>query len=480
LLLALGGLGAAVRSTMKVYALAWVAVAAVCAGACSSVWGFDDLVVGDGGAGDEARMEAAGSSSGSSGGSSGSSGSGGGSSGSGSGSGGSSGGDSGDASVVTVYHDMTNPSFWSVFDTTGLSANARGFFGGAFDGRYVYFVPSNDTLAARYDTKAVFTSAGSWQTFDTASINAASVGYRGGAFDGRYVYLVPFYNSTASMGAGVVARFDSQATFTAAASWATFDTTTVVATAEGYDGAVFDGRYLYFVPHLTGTVARYDTKAAFAASSSWATFDLLTINANSAGFLGAAYDGRYVYLVPNGDGEPLAVCDTQGDFTGSAWNLFDVQLVNQNAGSFLGGAFDGSHVYLAPFPTGTNPGTLALRYDVTAGLKASSFSTFDTSGLGQSTKGYAGAAFDGRYIYMAPSASSLVARYDDTASFGVASSWGTFDLSKVSAVATAYYGAVFDGQFVYFVPASNGTVARFDAKTPPSMPKLPGWNGSFL
>jgi len=387
----------------------------------------------------------------------------------------------GEASVATVYHDMTDPSFWSVFDTTGLSSNARGFFGGAFDGRYVYFVPSNYTLAARYDTQAVFTSAGSWQTFDTASINATSVGYRGGAFDGRYVYLVPFYNSTASIGTGVVARFDSQATFTAAASWATFDTSTLDAKAEGYDGAVFDGRYLYFVPHLTGTVARYDTVAAFAASTSWATFDLLTINANSSGFLGAVYDGRYVYLVPNGAGAPLAVLDTQGDFTGSAWQLFDVQNVIPSATSFLGGAFDGQHVYLAPFPPGSTPGnTIALSYDAPAGLNASSFSTFDTSGLGQSTKGYAGAAFDGRYIYLAPSASSSVARYDDTAPFGVPSSWGSFDLSTVSAVATAYYGAVFDGRFAYFVPASNGTVARFDAKTPASLPHLPAWSGSFL
>jgi hypothetical protein len=221
--------------------------------------------------------------------------------------------------------------------------------------------------------------------------------------------------------------------------------------------------------------------ASFAASTSWATFDLLAINANSSGFLGGVYDGRYVYLVPNGAGAPLAVLDTQGDFTGSAWQLFDVQNVIPSATSFLGGAFDGQHVYLAPFPTGGTPSsTIALRYDAPAGLNTSSFSTFDTSGLGQSTEGYAGAAFDGRYIYMAPSASSLVARYDDTAPFGLASSWSSFDMSTGGATATAYYGAVFDGRFVYFVPGSNGTVARFDAKTPASLPQLPAWNGSFL
>jgi hypothetical protein len=69
-----GGLGAAVKSTMKVYALAWVAVAAACAGACSSVWGFDDLVAGDAGSDGSASEGGSGSGSGSSSGSGGSSG----------------------------------------------------------------------------------------------------------------------------------------------------------------------------------------------------------------------------------------------------------------------------------------------------------------------------------------------------------------------------------------------------------------------
>jgi len=36
---------------------------------------------------------------------------------------------------------------------------------------------------------------------------------------------------------------------------------------------------------------------------------------------------------------------------------------------------------------------------------------------------------------------------------------------------------------MYFVPSATGTVAtvaRFDAKTPRSLPQLPGWSGSFL
>jgi len=47
----------------------------------------------------------------------------------------------------------------------------------------------------------------------------------------------------------------------------------------------------------------------------------------------------------------------------------------------------------------------------------------------------------------------------------------------------AFTGAVFDGQYLYLVP-NTGTMgaafARFEAKTPPSLPDLPGYHGSFL
>jgi hypothetical protein len=389
-----------------------------------------------------------------------------------------------DASAPTVYNDVTDPSFWSVFDTSSLSANAEGFFGGTFDGRYVYFVPSSYTLAVRYDTQGAFASAASWQTFDTAGINASNVGYRGGAFDGRYVYLVPFYNSTASAGTGVVARFDTQGTFANAPSWATFDTSTVASKAEGFDGTVFDGRYLYFVPHLTGTAARFDTQAPFATASSWATFDATTLSPNAQGFLGGVFDGRYVYLVPNGASEPLTRYDTQGDFTsGAAWTTFDTTTANASAQSFLGGGFDGRYVYLAPFPAGSaTTSTVALQYNPAEGLGASSFASFNVNPLGAGS--FAGAGFDGQYVYFAPNTSSVIVRYDDTApGFDAGASWGAFDLSAVSTTASSYYGCVFDGRYMYFVPSAKGTVAtvaRFDAKTPRSLPQLPGWSGSFL
>ncbi len=69
-------------------------------------------------------------------------------------------------------------------------------------------------------------------------------------------------------------------------------------------------------------------------------------------------------------------------------------------------------------------------------------------------------------------------RYDTSASFAASASWSMFDVQSL-AIGGGVSGAAFDGRYVYLVP-SNGLAVRFDARTPPSMPKLPGWSGSFF
>ena len=61
----------------------------------------------------------------------------------------------------------------------------------------------------------------------------------------------------------------------------------------GFEGAVFDGRYVYFVPHVReggnhGEVLRYDTTDNFQSGNAWSTFDP---GANGVGVEPDAYDG---------------------------------------------------------------------------------------------------------------------------------------------------------------------------------------------
>lgn len=384
-----------------------------------------------------------------------------------------------------TYGDVTSAARWSTFDIFQVDVKS-GFTGGTFDGRYVYFVPnfngSSSGVVARYDTQAALEATTAWATFDTTTVNASAKGFVGGAFDGRYVYLVPSDNGAED---GTVMRYDTTATFSSAAAWTAFDTATVNANAKGFRGATFDGRYLYFLPFTSGIVTRYDTSAAFTSLPAWSTFDTGTVHANAVSFSGGVYDGRYLYLAPYAvDGRVARYDTTLGFASAASWLTFDTSTVNALAKGFQGGAYDGRYVYFVPYGgAGTFSGVVA-RYDATASFgAAASWTTFDTGTLDPKARGFFGGAFDGRYIYLVPyfngTAHGTLARYDTQAAFGVAGSWTTFDTTTLNASALGFAGAVFDGRYLHLVTTGH-IAARFDARTPPSMPALPGWRGSFL
>lgn len=134
---------------------------------------------------------------------------------------------------------------------------ARQFGGGVFDGRYVYFAPldgggmpgdGTGALTIRYDTQAPFDQATSWTAFDLGMVGANAHGYVGGTFDGRYVYFVPNKTSLAI-------RYDTTKPFGSATSWETHDAGT-----SGFWGAVFDGAYVYFVPNANGIAVRFHAR----------------------------------------------------------------------------------------------------------------------------------------------------------------------------------------------------------------------------
>jgi hypothetical protein len=161
-----------------------------------------------------------------------------------------------------VFSRLTDRTKWTTFDTTTISPNARGFQGGAFDGRFVYFVPyyRNDTtpggMIVRHDATRAFTDQTSWEAFDIATIDARAKGYTGAAFDGRFLYLAPTNNGAFH---GVAARYDTALPLGDGAAWTIFDLSAVSAAAKGFLGAIYDGGYVYFVPHRnpTGFMGRW-------------------------------------------------------------------------------------------------------------------------------------------------------------------------------------------------------------------------------
>jgi hypothetical protein len=401
-----------------------------------------------------------------------------------------------DAAVSAVcQHELDNPACWSTFDTNGLTSSSPNFFGALFDGRYVTFVNGASAPSLRYDTTGAFGESASWRGFSPISFGSAAWGFSGAASDGRYLYLVPtnaMYGHDA-----IVVRYDSQTLYS---SGEAFNLTMASGTADpgvpGFIGAAFDGRYLYFAPAEeragpSGRVLRFDTQATFAAAASWSSFDMTTVAVNAKGFKGAVFDGRYVYFVPwasahdhvSGTTTPSGLVirfDSTASFSDAgSWSSFDATTLSPPAAGFAGATFDGRYIYLPPNALN---GIVAVCYDTQADFtSAASWASFDakvldTSGFSSDWR-FSGASFDGRYVYFIPENDDVLVRYDVQASFTTAGAWSTFSMDSVGAYDDGFAGAAFDGRYLYIVSTGYGPMLRFDARTPPALP--PGHDASF-
>jgi hypothetical protein len=205
---------------------------------------------------------------------------------------------------VLVY-DPNGPGFftdssWTVQDISTFNPLARGFANCIFDGHYIYFGNYVNGYVARYDPAQMISAPGAWVFFQTTQIAPTLYGFIGIVFTGRYVVLVPWYNPSVAYSSTALA-YDTQGKFGELMSWTPFDLTAAMGDASaavpaGYIGGQFDGRYVYFSPHLNGLVVRWDSTLPFNAASSWETFDVSMLHMGASGFFGTAFDGEYVYF----------------------------------------------------------------------------------------------------------------------------------------------------------------------------------------
>ncbi len=283
--------------------------------------------------------------------------------------------------------DFDAASSWDAYDAEGTDGvtNMLGYDGAVYDGsRYVYFVPFGydpygHGKALRLDTQGTFSSASSWDAYDAGSTGSLTTqGYYGGAFDGRYIYYAPFHDGTEFHARAL--RYDTQGGFDTAGSWESYDAgSTDSLSTVGYKGAVYDGsRYIYYVPFRDadgrhGRVLRYDTTGDFDAAGSWEAYDAgYTDGLDTSGFVGAEYKDPYIYFVPySGEnnvyhGRVLRY-DTGGDFDSAAsWSGYDIGSTDGlDTKGYKYSASDGRYLYFSPYQSqlGLNFSGSVIRYD---------------------------------------------------------------------------------------------------------------------
>lgn len=358
-------------------------------------------------------------------------------------------------------------------NTSGL--DSKGYLGAVFDGRYVYYVPqANKTtqadgqhrhgIALRYDTHAGFKDESSWEAYDASNTSGlATRGYYGAVFDGRYVYYVPRFDGATVHSRAL--RFDTRGNFTDKTSWRAYD----VGLPVSHQSAGFDGRYIYMAPGSGAderghrTILRYDVHGEFDHGASWTTYDCAnTSGLKTENFDGVIFDGRYIYFVPLSHGDVLRY-DTQRDFhDAKSWTAFDATPLKMQ--SCVGAVFDGTYVYFVPYSH-----TVVVRYDTRNDfVDLSSWTSYDAAGTdGLDTKGYDGAFFDGKYVYFVPFYRGggygkelfhgIVLRYDATKKFADRKSWRAFDAGHTDGLdSVGFNGGAFDGRFLYFAPWNRG------------------------
>ncbi|MCZ6680637.1 MAG: DUF2341 domain-containing protein [Candidatus Poribacteria bacterium] len=375
-------------------------------------------------------------------------------------------------------------------ETDGL--NTTGYFGALFDGRYVYFSPElhpdgGHGVVLRYDTQGDFDNPASYEGYDAGNTAGMETrGYYGGVFDGRYVYFVPRhyegYNHSRLL------RYDTHRGFRDPTSWDAFD----FGERQTHQSAAYDGRYIYFCPGyregresgLSGRVIRYDTRADFHAQASYGRFDAESVDGLEVGcFDGGAFDGRYVYFVPLANSVVLRY-DAQMDFDDEAsWQAFDANPLGM--GMCVGAVFDGRFLYFVPYDNST-----VVRYDTEADFYApdgwSAYDADSTGGL--DTRGYDGGFFDGRYVYFVPFVNDKVfhanwLRYDTQQPFDALDAWEAREVPFVDGVNTVgYNGGAFDGRFFYAAPwrgTWGETMAEWDIHGRISRYDTLGSDGTF-
>jgi hypothetical protein len=327
-----------------------------------------------------------------------------------------------------THGDFLDSNSWEGYDAGATAElNTKGYYGAVFDGRYVIYPPRRDpenfhSRVLRFDTQGGFRDPDSWDAYEASGTNSS----QSAAFDGRYIYFCPGQKSIPKqssdeetddssptvtgmssdqllVSSGDVMRYDTQTEFADPAAWQIHDVSqTGGLNTRDYDGAVFDGRYIYFAPLSYGAPLRYDTECGFQDRSAWEAYDALSLGMKRC--VGAVFDGQYIYYVPYGATEYAIRYDTRESFADDgSWGACHLpEISDLNVLGFDGAFFDGRHIYYIPYwDEGVNFHGVTLRYDIGLPFSDPESWTATDSGVtdGMKTVGFNGGATDGRYLY---------------------------------------------------------------------------------
>jgi len=231
----------------------------------------------------------------------------------------------------------------------------------------------------------------------------------------------------------------------------------------GYSGAIFEGKYIYFVPYNNGAyhgkVLRLDTERPFKFANSWEVCDVGSLAGGTAkGYWGAVVVDNFIYFSPYkatvAHGQILRYDVTQPFKSAGAWTVFNAANVSTNCKGFGVPCTDGRFIY---FPNAMY--NLTLRYDTALPFTdTASYVTFDILDLSDDENAQHNACcMQGHYIAFAPSRYTILV-YDLEKPFSDPGSWAERDVFYAEGLTEwGFIGTYSDPNYVYFAPYSRGS-----------------------
>lgn len=318
--------------------------------------------------------------------------------------------------VSTVSISIYNPQ---LFGPLGINYG-NNWGAGGFDGRYVYYYPGalNGTTFAshfiRYDTTLPYNVSTSYSYYNLLSVNANCYNFDGACFDGRYIYMTTYFSFFLVYNSLLV-RYDTWAPFNQTASYAVMDTTLINTLITGLISPLFTGDYVYFTSNFSNILVRYSINLPFTSTTSYQIFRVSSVASGMSNGVSLCYDGRNIYISGFGNQTSnfIVYYDTTKSFSSvSSYTAFSLLLISGlTASQFWGMCFDGRFIYLSPL---TNYFQFfsgqVVRYDTTLPFTSTgSWAFIELQGFnGYNNTGWRGIFFDGRYVYVIPSDNGLV------------------------------------------------------------------------
>jgi len=243
---------------------------------------------------------------------------------------------------------------------------------------------------------------------------------------------------------------------------------------EAFRGTCYDGRFVYFCPYGSRYFVRYDTNYGFDQTASYeqmrATRVQIDATAGTSWF-GCVFDGQYIYYVPSFNNTVVRYRIGHPFNDTTSWETVDVSLVGGGFEDvqFAGACFDGQYIYFVPLTSSEG-----LRLDTSRDFQKTSGD--DTAWIhGGPGPGYLGGTYDGQYVYFAPYTAHDFVRFEP-GHYNDATNWQIIDTTSVlnfdmdntrwddqiAAIDEKFSGACFDGQYVYFAPYDATRFVRVD------------------